>query len=187
MPHLDELTLMMYLDQELSLEETGQVKTHLANCPQCHELCSRMKADQQLFFATFTESFRPSESPIELNPFTQAQVEAIASLHKRNHQHSVWRPLSWLFILLAAAGSYWLFLQSYLYNWLSQTWETWQYNLMWSSAFWIKEYANDLLLAPQTGAIQVSLLFMLLLGALVLLRSRYTSLLQERHQDGGHK
>ncbi len=185
MQHLDELTLMMYLDQELTAEETIQVEAHLANCPQCQNQYSGMQADQQLFVATFSESCSPSDLSLELNPFTQAQVEAIASLHKRHKRNSTWRPLSWIAVVAAGVASYLLFLQSAWYEWLSETWATWQYNLLWTSAFWIKENAGDLLLHPQNGALQVSLLFLGLLGALVLLHSRRTSMLHENHQEGG--
>jgi anti-sigma factor RsiW len=95
MSHLDEFTLMMYLDRELTAEEASQVEAHLALCPSCRQYCSRMQADEELFFTAFAESSSLPESPLELNPFTQAQVEAIASLHRRHREHPAWRALGW--------------------------------------------------------------------------------------------
>jgi hypothetical protein len=50
----------------------------------------------------------------------------------------------------------------------------------------LKEIAENLLLQPENGVLQLSLLFLLLLAMLALLHSRQTSLPHEKHPEGGH-
>jgi len=185
MPHLDDLTLMMYLDAELSAEETEQAATHLIDCPFCREQLSRFRTDEDRLGSMFSNT--SPEAPPPLHAFTLVQIEAIASLHRRQQNRTFWQLLHGLGVLSASISSYWLFLQSDLYLWLSQIWAGWRYDVFWSAAFWLKEMAEHLLLRPEYGLMQVGLL-VLVLAVLLLLHSRQaTALTPHKQREGGQQ
>lgn len=172
MQHIDELTLMMFIDQELTNEEVNQVNNHLMLCTHCQQLSAQMQADQTLLIRTFAQ---PPEVnlTIPFNPLTSAQIEAIATLHKRQNQHHARHVWSWIGLGVITVLVYFLFVESDLFQWFANIWSAWQYNFFWTSAFWITESASDLITQPQTNLMAIFFLFLLMLGTLLLLNTRH--------------
>ncbi|NGQ95082.1 hypothetical protein G3578_07865 [Brevibacillus sp. SYP-B805] len=171
MRHIDELTLMMYVDSELSDEERIAVQQHLPFCSQCQEALRRLEADQTLFAMTFAES--DSENlPIRLDRLTEVQIDAIASLHRQNRQQRAFRHARWLAAGVGMFLLYFYMLQNQVMEWLAATWSAWQSDLFWISAFWLRDNAGSFLLSPETNSSEIAFLFAMLLAALVLLNTR---------------
>jgi hypothetical protein len=186
MPHIDELTLMMYIDQELPEEDISDVEAHLSHCPHCRQRHAEMSGEQQILLRTFADAASPDQTP-QLNPFTEAQMQAIASLHKQYRLHSAWRTAAWAAALLTATGGYLLFLSSVWYEWLGQAWSSWKYDLFWTSAFWLKQSAEEFFLRGETRVVSLVLPFFVLFGMLLLVNARSSLLPQGKPSEGGRE
>jgi predicted anti-sigma-YlaC factor YlaD len=174
MQHIDELTMMMYLDNELSDDERKEVQSHLPSCPLCQAAYSRIEADQALFATTFADSGQ-LHVPVSLNRLTQVQIEAIASLHKQNRQRDVFLLMRLFGVGIGAVLLYFFLVQNQITEWLVATWSAWQSKVLWTSAFWLRDHAGSFLLSPDANASEIALLFAMLLAALVLLNARHPS------------
>lgn len=186
MLHIDEFTLMMYTDNELDAEEREQIELHLSLCSHCNEIYSQLLADQALLYQTFADTAEPHPD-IQLNPLTQVQIEAIAALHKQEHARRSRSYTGWFFTGVAALVASYLFINTYVSEWLSTTVSTWQYNFLWTSAFWLKQNMGDFLTDPASIMLEISLFFFLLVGALFFLNYRRSSLQQWNRSEGGVK
>lgn len=183
MQHIDELSLMMYVDDELIAEEREQVKLHLSGCTKCQQVYAQLLDEKCWLVRCFSDVTQP-KSDIRLNPFTQVQIEAIASLHQRRSQFGPGR-LSWLAAIAAVMVIAFVFAQSYAFDWVSSLWSVWQSNLLWQSAFWLRENADDLLLHPLANMLEISLILLALIGLLVFLNFRSTSARYWNGSQGG--
>ncbi len=183
MQHIDEFTLMMYADDELTPQEQHHVATHLSCCNHCREALTRWQADQ----AMLTDSFRhfaPALTELPLSAFVCAQVNEIASLYKREHQ-SARRLLGWIITCLGSLLILSLFAQNRWMAWVGTLWSTWVKSFVWTWTFWLKENASDFLLIPQRNPYAISFLFSALLLVLVILNARRVSGGQWNQSDGG--
>lgn len=180
MPHIDELTMMMYIDHELSAEENLKVASHLVDCPNCQTLLAHWQAEQSFFEHSFTA--QSEESPvqeIELTASTLQQIQAIAHLHKQTSKQHFYRFTLLLSFCTGALVYLALFFQGWMLSWMESFWDIWQHAFIWGSTFWIKEKASSLLTLPDVYS--VSALFIFLLFGLLFL-----NIYKNPYQDWTH-
>ncbi|MGD8190608.1 anti-sigma factor family protein [Brevibacillus ginsengisoli] len=165
MLHIDELTMMMYIDHELSSEENLKVASHLVDCPGCQLLLAHWQAEQSFFQHSFATQFHVQE--IELSASTLHQINEIAQLHKQSNRRFTYR-FTLLFSFVTGALVYLaFFFQGWMFRWIESIWDMWQHSVIWVSTFWIKEKAGSLLDLPDIYT--VSTLFIFLLSCLLFL------------------
>jgi len=174
MSHFDEFTLMMYIDNELPADERMQIADHLAACRQCQELHAQLFADEQLFQSVFRTDEEHERAPLALLPLTQAQVEAIAALHRRNNPSLLSRSL-WVMSAVAAVLLYLTLFQNEWVQRLSLAWSHMLSEALWALAFWVRDTGTAMLSLAANGY-AITLLFTTLLGALFLLNMRRPTL-----------
>jgi hypothetical protein len=78
-----------------------------------------------------------------------------------------------------------LFVQSFTSDWFSSIWSAWQSNLLWKSAFWLRENAGDLLFHPLANMLEICLILLMLFGVLVFLNFRSASSRYWNGSQGG--
>jgi hypothetical protein len=172
MPHIDDLTLMMYGDRELSAEEAARVEDHLAHCFHCRQSWEQLAGEQRLLAETFfaANTFLP---PLELDSLTAAQIEGIAILHRRYRRRLLWRAVFWTGALLTVVAGYLIFWHSVWFYWFSSAWRSWTSHLFWGSALWLKDNASDLFDVPGAYVVALPLPLLLLIGLLLLVNIRF--------------
>ncbi len=171
MLHIDELTLMMHIDNELGPDEQAAVSLHLSTCKRCQETYEEMRADHHLLLSSF--GYREElDKPISLHELTQVQIDAIAHLHKHNSQRTAAFHLRWIALITAGLLVYLLSVNNLFVEWLSANWSTWQSDVLWSSIFWLSGNAVSLLFSVNAYTLEITFLFTMLLGALVFLNAR---------------
>lgn len=142
MQHIDELTLMMYIDRELRSEENLQVSSHLLDCPSCQATLARLQAEQSFFCHSFCQSI--SSFPINLTQTTAKQIEMIASIHKAKCLQSSRR----CFLLVCTAAILFvigtIYCQGWTIRWMQSFWGAWQHSVLWNSTFWLRDNASSL-------------------------------------------
>lgn len=176
MAHIDDLTMMMYVDRELSEEESKEVALHIADCKQCKQASLFWFADQAFFQQSFTHSSPPGVLP-ELHPYVKEQIAAISALHKRK-QHG----FPWKWILIPAVIL--LILQIWLVGLFGQMSGVW--DVVWESVFWIKENTTRWQL-PFRNVFPAIIFFVILLIMLGVLNYRRTDYQKWEQPDGGIK
>ncbi|QQE74035.1 zf-HC2 domain-containing protein [Brevibacillus composti] len=179
MPHIDALTLMMYVDGELSDMEAAAVRDHVNACAGCRRALEMQQAEEKWVAERFFAADLPP-LPMELDPLTIAQVEGIALLHKRNRRRFWWRILLVAGSMLISLACYLLFWQKIWAEWALPIWTAWRSQLFWSSAFWLNDSARDLFHAPAAYLIALPLPFLLLAGLLLVLNLRFSPLSTSR-------
>jgi predicted anti-sigma-YlaC factor YlaD len=172
MPHIDDLTLMMYGDNELSAEEAARVEDHLAHCFHCRQSWEQMAGEQRLLAETVFAA-DTSLPPLELDSLTAAQIEGIAILHRRHRRRLLWRAVLGTSALLAVAAGYLIFWQSVWFHWVSSAWNSWTSRFFWGSALWLKDNAGDLFDVPGAYVVALPLPLLLLIGLLLLVNIRF--------------
>jgi amino acid permease len=184
MSHIDELTLMMYVDQELLPEEHAQVSAHLNACPSCSKAYSLWKEDHQLFQQTFTDVSGLSSS-FTFQAHVEEQIEMIANLHSHHRKISYRRRFFWAGGLIAAVLVYLLWLQSWFDETAASVWAFWQTHVFWISTFWLKENADQLLSLPVEYFFAFSLVFTAMFIGLIVLNYRRPALQPWEEPTGG--
>lgn len=184
MHHIDQFTLMMYADKELNADEGDQIELHLSTCSHCKDVYSQLLAHEALLFDSFADT-NESRPTVQLNPFTAVQIEAIASLHKKEHAIRSRSFTGWVVTGVAALLMYYDFLDKYVSDWFSSTLSVWQYNILWTSAFWLKENINQFLAVSGSSLLAISLFFCVVLGMLIFLNYRRSSLPEWHRAEGG--
>jgi cytoskeletal protein CcmA (bactofilin family) len=94
MPHLDEMTLLLYLERQLDRERAGEVSAHMQECGTCRTLLRALERESRLLTRAMLEEEEPL--PARLAGFQQAAR----------------RSLQWIWMLtfgLAATGIYALY------------------------------------------------------------------------------
>ncbi|MEJ8548074.1 anti-sigma factor family protein [Brevibacillus borstelensis] len=175
MPHIDEFTLMMYSDGELSEEEADSVQKHVSGCHHCGSSLERMMAEKRLVADRFFSDDLPPLS-FELYEMTSAQIHGIAMLHKRNRRRFLWRMILLCGSILAVAACYMMFWQRIWLEWVSPAWTSWKSHLFWSSALWLNGSAREFFHVPGSYVMALPLPFFLLIGLLFILNIRFSPL-----------
>ncbi|USG65242.1 hypothetical protein NDK47_24490 [Brevibacillus ruminantium] len=175
MPHIDEFTLMMYCDGELSETEAYTVQEHVSTCCLCRKAMEQQMAEGSLVAEHFFAGDLPPLS-FELHPLTKAQIKGIARLHKQKHRRFTWRIILFAGSIIALVTGYLLFWQRIWVEWALPALTTWRTQLFWSSALWINDNARDLLNAPGAYLIALPLPFLVLIGLLLVLNIRFSPL-----------
>lgn len=178
MSHIDELTMMMYVDQELCEEESAAVKKHISVCPSCQQASLFWLADHAFFRQSFVNSSSPA-SPPELQPYVKQQIDAISALHRKSKQR--FYASRWLFLLIPF--TFLIIIQILLVNWLNQMSAIWEF--LWESAFWLREQATSWHM-PSRHLLPALFLASLLI-MLVILNYRRSDYFHGEHADGGFK
>lgn len=181
MPHYDDLTLMMFEDRELTDAEAKQVAEHLEHCFHCRCRWQALKGETCFLASLFQRTAHSLPEP-HLDSFTYAQIKGITSLHKSFRRRAQWRCAALTAGLLIAAAIYLIFWQSIRFDWMAAAWKSWN---LWASVLWLRESAHDLLDLNAVFVIVLALPFLLLIGVLLILNTRYRSL--ERMIDRGTK
>jgi predicted anti-sigma-YlaC factor YlaD len=171
MPHIDELTMMMYIDQELLPDEHQRVTAHLQECPSCQQSYALWQTDQSFFHDSFAEADE-QEPACSLNKHTLAQIEMIAALHEHHHQSLFRRVVPWFLSSIAVVTLLFFLFSNWGNVWVSQLSTYWTKHFFWSSAFWLKDNASDLLALSLANFYWFLFLFTCLLGGLVVLNAR---------------
>ncbi|WP_139492672.1 zf-HC2 domain-containing protein [Brevibacillus dissolubilis] len=184
MPHIDELTMMMYVDHELLPEEHQRVTAHLGECPSCQQIYALWQADQAFFQESFVQA-ATEELSCSLKQQTVSQIEAIAALHEHHHKAVFRRVILWLALSLTVVLLLFSLYANGANTWLSNLSTYWTHHVIWSSAFWLKHNASDLLALSLGNFYWFLFLFTCLLGGLILLNARRISgsRLYERRSD----
>lgn len=172
MPHYDDLTLMMYEDRELGAEEAAQVRDHLLACFHCRTRLETMKDETCFISSLFGNHEKPLPPPPQLDLLTNAQINGIASLHKGYRRRIQWRCVAWTVGLLSVVTAHLLFWQRIWLDWFVSKIGTWN---VWTPALWLRQSAYDLLGMQGAMIIALPLPFLLLIGVLLLLNTRYRS------------
>src|SRR5262245_32097886 len=95
MQHLDEMTLLLYLERQLDREKAGEVSSHMQECGACRSLLHALERESRLLTRAMLEEEEPL--PTRLAGFQQAAK----------------RSLQWIWMLtfgLAATGIYTLYI-----------------------------------------------------------------------------
>ncbi len=159
MPHIDELTMMMYIDRELSAEENLKAASHLLDCSVCQETLAKWQREQSFFCHSFTQE--PEAVHIELAPSTLIQIDAIAQLHKSYCRKFAYR---FYLVLSAAIGIFVylaLYFQGWMYEWIKSVWQVWRHTVIWASTLWLRENADSLFSLPDIYSVSVMFIFLL--------------------------
>lgn len=137
MQHIDELTMMMYIDRELRSEENLQVSSHLLDCPSCQATLARLQAEQSFFCHSFCLSV--TSFPIALSQTTTKQIEMIAQIHKEKCMKSTYRcfVMAGIAAILFIIGT--IYCQGWTIRWIQSVWGAWQHSVLWNSTFWLRE------------------------------------------------
>ncbi|WP_019121134.1 anti-sigma factor family protein [Brevibacillus massiliensis] len=175
MSHLDELTLMMFLENELTPEEQEIVSNHLSQCPQCYSTCVHWRSDLLMIEQSF-HGMDQSLAPLPLSEHVTAQINAIASIHKTKHQLRLRRMVYGYSALLGALLIGFLFLPNIITSWLSPIWNIWKEKVIWTTTFWMKENLIYVLRIPSNNLYAILLLILGLFAALIVLNTRRPSI-----------
>ncbi|WP_126428641.1 anti-sigma factor family protein [Brevibacillus marinus] len=185
MSHIDELTVMMYIDGELTEEESAAVRNHLQSCRHCRERCQVWSADRSFFAQTFAREALPLPS---LPPFIREQIDAICALHGHNRRKSfklvgVLAALLLVLFLLAVIPA-----QSWLFNLLQNLWTLSQPYLLWAYPFWLRENADVLGDYLLVGSLFSAALFLVLICvAIVTGMHRQAELMETAYAKEGNQ
>ncbi|CAM5780563.1 MULTISPECIES: anti-sigma factor family protein [Brevibacillus] len=179
MPHIDELTLMMYSDGELSSEEAEAVQKHVDSCHHCGSSLEQLVAERQFVADRFFSDDLPPMS-FQLYDMTSAQIHGIAMLHKRTRRRFLWRMLLLGGSILAVAVCYLVFWQRIWLEWVAPAWTSWKSHLFWSSALWLNDNAREFFHAPASYVMALPLPFFVLVGLLLILNIRFSPLPHSR-------
>lgn len=174
MSHIDELTIMMYIDHELNPDENLKVASHLVDCTQCQAMLAHWQAEQSFFHHSFASHSDVNE--IQLSPSILQQIEAIAHLHKQNSRQFTNRFILMLCFFTGAFVYLAVLFQGWMFQWMASIWNIWQHSFLWSSTFWMKEQIRSLLAFPDVFS--VTALFIFLLCSLLFL-----NIYKYPHQD----
>ncbi|MFM1654945.1 anti-sigma factor family protein [Brevibacillus sp. B_LB10_24] len=175
MSHLDELTLMMFLENELTPEEQEIVSNHLSQCPQCYSACVHWRTDLLMIEQSF-HGMDQSLAPLPLSEHVTAQINSIASIHKTKHQLRYRRMLYGYSALLSTLLICFLILPSIITTWLSPIWNFWKDRVIWTTTFWMKENLTYVLQLPSNNMYAIFLLILGLFIALIVLNTRHPSI-----------
>lgn len=137
MRHIDELTLMMYADNELPQHEHRHVSEHLAVCPTCQQGYMTWITDD-----AFLQRMEQSENAVpalNLSPFVREQIEAIAVLHSQRTARAEDRGAKLLLFLLGMVFASFLILGNSILSVWERLWSIWQEKILWKSLFWLSQ------------------------------------------------
>ncbi|MBO8165452.1 MAG: zf-HC2 domain-containing protein [Brevibacillus sp.] len=159
MSHIDDLTMMMYTDGELSDQESKEVEAHLQQCQKCRQSCELWMEDRVFFKQSFHHS---SASPPSLYPSVLEQIHTIGMLHRIRLKYPAALVKSALILLpLLLLGSMWI--GSWLSLWIDILWPIIRPYLLWFPPFWLLDNAVVL----WENALVVGYLFSILSLALI--------------------
>jgi len=150
-----ELNYSMYVDQELSAEETRQVEIHLAACSRCSALVSALREEARVLMEAFRESEVVAPSPSwRLAPVWAGLAGAAAAA-------VLGVALEWL----ASAPAL---------NWLNPFSPSGQLNVLFEFLFYLAFNAADLVSLAGTAALW-TIMFVAATSAMALMRRRPAS------------